>query len=40
MDKRVKAAIATISDDAWTGIEYPDAIYDEDTGAWVSKAGR
>ncbi|MDN6123147.1 MAG: IS1380 family transposase, partial [Brevibacterium sp.] len=38
MDKRVKAAIGTISDDAWTGIEYPDAIYDEDTGTWISKA--
>ena len=38
MDKRVKAAIGTISDDAWTGIEYPDAIYDEESGAWVSKA--
>jgi hypothetical protein len=38
MDKRVKAAIRTISDDAWTGIEYPEAIYDEESGAWVSKA--
>lgn len=38
MDKKVKAAIATISDDAWTGIEYPDAIYDEGSGKWLSKA--
>ena len=38
MDKKVKAAIATINDDAWTGIAYPDAIYDEDSGAWISKA--
>ncbi|WP_144943475.1 IS1380 family transposase [Kocuria salsicia] len=38
MDKRVKAAIGMISDDSWTGIEYPEAIYDEDSGAWISKA--
>nr|BFF05798.1 hypothetical protein GCM10023233_07670 [Brevibacterium otitidis] len=38
MDKKVKAAIATIDDDAWTGIEYPDAIYDEETKTWISKA--
>jgi hypothetical protein len=31
MDKKVKAAIGTIRDDAWTGIEYPEAIYDEDS---------
>ncbi|GAB2546325.1 IS1380 family transposase [Brachybacterium huguangmaarense] len=38
MDKRVKAAIGMISDDSWTGIECPEAIYDEDSGAWISKA--
>lgn len=38
MDKKVKAAISTISDDAWTGIEYPDAIFDEETETWISKA--
>lgn len=38
MDKAVKAAIAAISDDAWTAIEYPDAIFDQATGAWVSRA--
>ena len=37
MDKKVKAAIATITDDAWTGIAYPDAIYDEETGAWIAR---
>ena len=31
---KVKAAIATISDDAWTPIQYTDAIYDEATGTW------
>src|SRR5450830_2153057 len=38
MDPVVKRAIATISDDAWTTIRYPQAIYDETTGTWVSKA--
>lgn len=38
MDKRIKAAIAAISDDAWTGIAYPDAIYDEDSRTWISQA--
>ena len=34
----VKAAIASISHDAWTTIKYPHAILDEATGTWVSKA--
>lgn len=38
MDPQVKKAIATIDDKDWTGIEYPKAIYDEDTGAWISTA--
>jgi Transposase DDE domain group 1 len=38
MDPRVKAAIAAIDQDAWTAIEYPDAIYDEQTGRWISRA--
>jgi hypothetical protein len=40
MDKRVKAAIAAIADDenAWTPIEYTDAIFDEATGQWISRA--
>lgn len=38
MDKAVKAAIAAIDDDAWTTIEYTDAIFDEATGSWVSRA--
>lgn len=38
MDPAVKAAIATIADDAWTMIEYTDAIRDETTGGWISKA--
>jgi hypothetical protein len=38
MDPKVKAAIATIDDQAWTTIEYTDAIFDEATGRWISRA--
>jgi hypothetical protein len=38
MDPKVKKAIATISDDAWTPIEYTDAVFDEQAGMWVSQA--
>lgn len=34
----VRAAIATIGEDAWTAIDYTDALFDEDTGQWVSRA--
>ena len=35
---QVKAAIAAIGDDAWTSIEYAEALYDETTGRWISRA--
>ncbi|WP_248583641.1 IS1380 family transposase [Nocardioides sp. InS609-2] len=38
MDPKVKAAIATIGDRAWTPIAYTDAVFDEPTGTWVSRA--
>jgi hypothetical protein len=38
LDPAVKTAIASISQDAWTTIKYPNAIFDEATGTWVSKA--
>lgn len=38
MDKAVKKSIAAISDDAWTTIEYTDAVFDETTGRWISRA--
>jgi Transposase DDE domain group 1 len=38
MDPKVRRAIATISDDAWTAIKYPNAIYDEQAGEWISDA--
>ena len=34
----VKTAIAGIGNDAWTTIQYPNAILDEATGTWISKA--
>jgi len=38
LDKRVKAAIATIAADVWTQIEYTDAVFDEQASRWVSHA--
>jgi hypothetical protein len=38
MDPKVKAAITTIGDQAWETIEYTDAIFDEATGRWLSRA--
>lgn len=38
LDPKVKAAIAGIDEDAWTPIEYTDAIYDEAANTWVSRA--
>ncbi len=37
-DATVKAAIAQISEDAWTPIDYPDAVFDEPSGRWISRA--
>jgi hypothetical protein len=34
----IKAAITQIPEDAWTPIEYTDAIYDDQTQRWVSRA--
>src|SRR3954468_8665676 len=38
MDPAVKRAIAGIAENAWTTIKYPDAVYDETTNTWISKA--
>ena len=38
MNSAVKGAITTIDQDAWTTINYTDAIYDETTSTWISKA--
>jgi len=38
MDAKVRAAIAAISEDAWTPITYPKAIWDQDQQRWISDA--
>jgi hypothetical protein len=38
MDPKIGRTIAGIGEDAWTPIEYPNAILDEDTGEWISDA--
>jgi Transposase DDE domain group 1 len=38
LDPAIKASIAAIADDAWHGINYPNAIFDEDRGSWISDA--
>ena len=38
MDPKVKAAIAAIPDDGWTAIRYTDAVYDEHSARWISRA--
>jgi Transposase DDE domain group 1 len=34
----VRAAIQTIAEHTWVPISYPQAIYDEDSGQWISDA--
>ena len=36
--KHIKTVISTIPDDAWTTIKYPDAVFDEPSGRWISRA--
>jgi hypothetical protein len=38
LNVQVRAAIAAIDDHTWQTIEYPDAVYDETTGGWISRA--
>src|SRR3954452_3826551 len=38
LDPKVKAAIAGIAEDAWQTIDYTDAIWDEQTRRWISRA--
>jgi Transposase DDE domain group 1 len=37
-DASVKAAITRIGTEAWIPIEYPDAVFDEPSGRWISRA--
>jgi hypothetical protein len=38
MDRRVKAASAMVAEEAWTTIEYTDAVLNGATGRWISRA--
>jgi hypothetical protein len=38
MNTQIKAAIAAIDTEAWTTIEYTDAVFDEACGRWISRA--
>lgn len=35
---QVKAAIAAIPEDSWTPIDYPNAVFDQQSATWVSRA--
>jgi hypothetical protein len=37
-DRKIRAAIASISEDAWTPVTYPRAVWDEDQGRLISDA--
>jgi hypothetical protein len=38
IDAKIRAACDGIGDDQWTCIRYPQAIFDDDTGRWISDA--
>lgn len=38
MDPKVKAAITAIDEDAWTSIEYPNAVWEDSEQRWISDA--
>jgi hypothetical protein len=38
MDPKIKQAIAAIPETAWAAIKYPNAVFDEQAGGWVSDA--
>ncbi len=38
MDNRIRAAITSLAEASWTPIEYTHAVFDENTGAWISRA--
>jgi hypothetical protein len=38
MDPAVKTAIAAMPEEAWTPIQYPHAVWDDQLGRWVSDA--
>ncbi len=38
MNSRIRAAIVSLAEESWTPIEYTNAVFDEDSGAWISRA--
>ncbi len=38
MDPKIKRAVTSIDDDSWVPINYPNAIFDEASGTWISDA--
>lgn len=38
IDAKIRTACESISDEQWVDIKYPQAVYDEDTGRWISDA--
>jgi hypothetical protein len=38
MDAKIRAAGESIAESAWVDIEYPQAVWDEDEGRWISDA--
>jgi len=38
IDAKIRAACDSIPDDQWLDIQYPQAVFDEDTGRWISDA--
>jgi hypothetical protein len=38
MDPKIRLAITGIDEASWTAIKYPNAIFDEDAGEWISDA--
>jgi hypothetical protein len=38
IDAKIRAACESITDDQWIDIKYPQAVFDEDTGRWISDA--
>jgi hypothetical protein len=38
MDRKIRRTIDQIPEDAWTGIRYPQAIFDDDEQRWISDA--
>lgn len=38
IDAKIRAACESIGEDQWIDIKYPQAVFDEDTGRWISDA--